>query len=95
MSFLSYYLLIKGLEYFLCFNLSKKKFNFFFNKIKLFLKLYELLIYTNAYKLAQIYEKYGFNESIFFFDNLVVNELFKNQKNYFKFMFNYIYILIF
>lgn len=95
LTFFSYFLFIKLIDYLKLFNLSKKIFFNFFFKIKKYLKLFESLIYINAYKLAQIYSKYGLVDSFFFFENLITNNHFNNNIQFFYKKYNYIYINLF
>lgn len=95
LSLLSYLFFVRSLDFLKTFNLSKKKFYVFFFKIKKYLKLYETFIYLNAYKLAQIYSKYGSIECLFFFENLIIKNLFIEQHKYYLTSYKMLYKLLF
>lgn len=78
LSIFSYILLVKSIEWFSStkINLSKiESFKYIKFMIKIF-SIYEGLIIINTYKLAQIYSKYGVNESYVFFEKLLLKNHF-------------------
>jgi hypothetical protein len=95
LSIFSCFLFIKIFEYILILDLSKDFLLKIFLRLKnLFLK-YEYLINYNSYKIANIYAKYGIQESFFFFNNIVLTDLINYKIEFYKIYYKRIYQLFY